>query len=111
MINLEFLIWSVLVKPVNPLSKVIQGKIFQTSRVANLPDGSAPDLSNPRKYGLPDTTTTVFIEVGRGRMGAWWMQPVEYNVGIDKNTKEHDDDNASELVYPLPSWNIQQQRL
>ena len=75
-------------KPVNALSKVIQGKIFQTSRVANLPDGSAPDLSNPGKYGLPDTTVTVFIEVGRGRIGAWWMQPVEYNVGIAEITKE-----------------------
>ena len=74
----------VLAKPVNPLSKAIQGKIFQTSRVANLPDGSAPDLSNPVKYSLPDTTMAVFIEVGRGWMGAWWMQPVEYNVGMAK---------------------------
>jgi hypothetical protein len=99
----------VLVKPVNPLSKVIQGKIFQTSRVANLPDGSTPDLSNPGKYGLPDTTMTVFIEVGRGKMGAWWMQPVEYNVGIAKsiNNGTNNDDNASELVYPLSAWNIQ----
>ena len=72
----------VLVKPVNPLSKVIQGKIFQTRRVADLPDGSTPDVSNHVKYGLPDTTVTVFIKVGRGRMGAWWMQPVEYNVGM-----------------------------
>ena len=99
-------------KPVNPLSKVIQGKIFQTSRVANLPDRSTPDLSNPGKYGLPDTTITVFIEVGKGRMGAWWMQPVEYNVGMDKRINESIyDDYASELVYPLLSWNIKQQRL
>ena len=100
----------VLAKPVNPISKAIQGKIFQTSRVANLPDGSAPDLSNPVKYSLPDTTMAVFIEVGRERMGAWWMQPIEYNVGI-YNEGTDSDDNASELVYPLPPWNIKQQRL
>ena len=69
--HLELLILFVLAKPVNLLSKVIQGKIFQTGRVANLPDGSTPDLSNPEKYGLPDTTMTVFIEVGMGRMGDW----------------------------------------